>query len=269
MEICPVRFTKVGVVGDYGTMIRQREWDTALFIFNDNEHQFTQRCLYNGAGNSCVRYLRGKRSAGVPTGDGGGYQVLTPHVKNLIDEAFHLIDDMLKTDNFRKIVYSAAPDGKSLGDGIFKVAQPVKDYITKKIWTLGMPAAVTPASLIEKALPNWRLNTWLDVSKALSNPPYDHRKFFLEIFNTDMTAFKILRELGGETEIPTQGSVEYLAMEMLGKIRDDKLAYVVLEMLCKPSLHDFPHLDFENVWSLASKCVDMQEFTASAASFFA
>lgn len=272
IEICPKVFVRVGVDGDFSSMVHLDKYKRTLLLFNGNRAQFESGCLTNGGGNSCVRYLRGVRSAEIPTGDvSGGYQNLTPDVKALIDRSFVVVKAMIATGRFDKIVYSAGPDGRTLGDGIFKVGQPVKTYITEQIWALQRQEEPTLSYAARQILkmPDWQNKTWLDVSKALhTDGKCDHRKLFLEIFNLRMTAFVILKELGLQRNIPVKGDVEYQAIEMLNQIKDEKKVLVVLQVLCSVPLRYFGCM-IEKAWSAASQCLDEEKRDEAAVAFFA
>jgi hypothetical protein len=81
------------------------------------------------------------RAAGIPTGAGGrGYRALTPQVREVVDDALSVIDDLLATGRYDRVYYSAADGGGGLGTGIFQVAEEVKHYITARLAHLGTGA---------------------------------------------------------------------------------------------------------------------------------
>ena len=136
-------YRSAGVLGDYLWMIDQPEFARALFIFNDNEEQFDAFVAGKasgftvGGGNAAVRPLRKlvpPRAAGVPTGKHGcGYSAFDTSTKAKIDEALAVVDALLNTGNYDKIVVSTSKDGDTLGTGIFEVAREVRDYIFSQL----------------------------------------------------------------------------------------------------------------------------------------
>ena len=145
MTIKVVRSTYrgAGVLGDYLWMIDQPEFARALFIFNDNEEQIDAYVageasgFTKGGGNAAIRPLRKHlppRAAGVPTGKQGlGYSAFDTSTKAKIDEALAVVDALLNTGNYDKIVVSTSKDGDTLGTGIFEVALEVRDYIFSQL----------------------------------------------------------------------------------------------------------------------------------------
>src|SRR5271155_5501958 len=107
-------------------MRKQPRYERTYFIFNDNEEQFlahqkdptgAEGCA-PGGGNAAVRSWQCEtppRSAGIPTGTiaSGGFQVLTPHVTEVIDQAFTAIDSAIRKFGFDKVVYSSCVKGSS------------------------------------------------------------------------------------------------------------------------------------------------------------
>jgi hypothetical protein len=127
--------------GDFGWMIERPEYADALFIFNDNEQQFYAHLRHApasgqctpGGGNAAIRPYQcraPRRAAGIPTGSNGeGYDELSDHVRGVIDEALSTTVDLVATDQFNRIIYSAANTAGDLGTGIFSVAPVVRRYI--------------------------------------------------------------------------------------------------------------------------------------------
>ena len=136
-------FSGAGISGDYLWMIDQPEFARALFIFNDNEEQFDAFVAGKASGftvwggNATVRPLRKlvpPRAAGVPTGKHGcGYSAFDTSTRAKIDEALAVVDALLNTGNYDKIVVSTSKDGDTLGTGIFEVALEVRDYIFSQL----------------------------------------------------------------------------------------------------------------------------------------
>jgi len=137
-------FTGAGRPGDFRWMIERDEFAGALFVFNDNEEQFrafrddprgASGCSAGG-GNAAIRPYRcvdPPRAAGVPTGaDGQGYRELTPDARDVVDEALGVIDELLRSGRYERVIYSAAAGGE-LGTGIFHVGADVKAYIVDSL----------------------------------------------------------------------------------------------------------------------------------------
>ena len=131
-------FTRPETEGDFAWMIEQPKYARSLFIFNDNETQFKAfhanqpTGLHAGGGNAVVRPFQGgshPRAAGIPTGDGAGYQHLSAHVKGVIDEALGYIKNLLKSGRYNEIVFCTDSTGQTIGSGIYDIAPAVKNYI--------------------------------------------------------------------------------------------------------------------------------------------
>jgi hypothetical protein len=148
MEVIGVVFQGRGREGDFSWMIEQPQYDDALFVFNDNEHQFRAFRRDPGAGAGCsagggnaaIRPYRCQdppRAAGIPTGDLGGYPRLDEHARAVIDEALAVIAELLATGRYRRVVFSAAPqDPDLLGTGIFEVGDDVRRHIVARLRAL-------------------------------------------------------------------------------------------------------------------------------------
>jgi hypothetical protein len=135
-------YSDTGVEGDFGWMIQQEKYARSLFIFNDNETQFNAfhanepSGLSVGGGNAVIRPFQGgayPRAAGIPTGDGVGYQALDANVKEVIDQAIGYIKQLLGSGNYEEIVFSTDQEGETLGTGIYEVDRAVLDYIFQKL----------------------------------------------------------------------------------------------------------------------------------------
>ncbi len=130
--------------GDFDWMLKQKKYDDALFVFNDNEQQYILHrddptnsggCIA-GAGNGIIRPWQCQtppRAAGVPTGP--NYAKLTPHISALIDEAVATVGKIAADQNYARIFYSADSHGH-LGTGTFQVGSDVKAYIVQKLKAL-------------------------------------------------------------------------------------------------------------------------------------
>lgn len=142
MEILPIQFNGLNKYGDFNWMINQKEYESILFIFNDNTE-----CHYSskiGAGNAIIRQynkyntkLSKPRSCGIPTGTlrSGGFTTFDDKTKKIIDDAFDEIIEIIKKYDYKKIAFSADKNGK-LGTSIFRVNSAIIDYITMRIYNL-------------------------------------------------------------------------------------------------------------------------------------
>ena len=138
-EVFTSIFDKPGLDGDFSWMSRQAEHEKTLFIFNDNEEQFRAFVrgdslgFSEGDGNAKIRPLRGlkpPRAAGVPTGSrGGGYSRLDESTKKVIDESLSVIQELLNSGDYERMVFSKDKNSATIGTGIFNVAPEVKTYI--------------------------------------------------------------------------------------------------------------------------------------------
>jgi hypothetical protein len=145
MEVIGTVFNGAGQVGDFRWMIEQPEYADALFIFNDNEEQFRAYRRNRGdrfgcapgGGNAAIRPYRCTdpvRAAGIPTGaDRIGYVHLTSEIREVIDDAFSVVRELVATGHYNRVIYSAADDSGQLGTGIFNVATDVKEYIVSQL----------------------------------------------------------------------------------------------------------------------------------------
>ena len=138
-------YTGPNQIGDFCWMIEQSEYQDTLFIFNDNEEQFLAHqqdpdsllgCA-KGNGNAVIRPYQCQlppRAAGIPSGrQGQGYGSLTPSHQRLIDQALRVIRSLIATGHYQRLIYSADPQGQSLGTGIFQVGEDVKAYIVAQL----------------------------------------------------------------------------------------------------------------------------------------
>lgn len=138
-EVIASVFDKPGMEGDFFWMSRQAEHEKTLFIFNDNEEQFRafirgeRSGITAGGGNAGIRPLRGlkpPRAAGVPTGSrGGGYSRFDESTKKVIDESLSVIQELLNSGDYERMVFSKDKNSATIGTGIFIVSPEVKTYI--------------------------------------------------------------------------------------------------------------------------------------------
>lgn len=143
MKVEGIVFKEINEYGDFSWMIQQKEWDSCLFLFNDNlEYHFTPR---KGAGNAIIRVynlynnnLDKPRSFGIPTGTlkEGGFSELTLEVKFIIDKCFEHLESLIEKYSYEKIIFSKDKNEDKLGTSIFEVSPDVINYITQKIYEL-------------------------------------------------------------------------------------------------------------------------------------
>jgi hypothetical protein len=137
---------------DYINMIKNPNYDNALFIFNDNEEQFNAYLkgepygLQNGGNNAGIRQFRAARNkplpnirvAGIPTGrltGMVGYKDLKKDAKakTAIDTSIRLIYQLLCSNQYDKLIIPSSWHKETkkyqLGAAIFGVGDAVKEYI--------------------------------------------------------------------------------------------------------------------------------------------
>lgn len=164
VEVVPLTFTGAGKVGDFGWMITQPEYQSDLFIFNDNEEsneQYRSRIMDNntdvinqngaclaGGGNAIIRpyrCLHGRKdrpqSAGLPTGfrpinefNMRGYQSLDEASKGAT-WAMNYITSLVKSGQYHRVYFSVDDKG-ILGQGIFAIDPQVRVYFTNFLLNL-------------------------------------------------------------------------------------------------------------------------------------
>ena len=148
MQVIKSQYSGPRQNGDFSWMIGRPEFARSLFIFNDNEAQFIAfqtghaAGLSAGGGNAAIRPYQGHspiRAAGIPTGNHGGYQKLDKNVRALVDDAIAHIQRLLATGNYDQVIFSYDAQEKTIGTGIFQVANEVKDYIYQSLCSLGDP----------------------------------------------------------------------------------------------------------------------------------
>ena len=142
-------YSELGRDGDFAWMSRQAEHEKTLFIFNDNEEQFRAFVrgerfgIEAGGGNAAIRPLRGlkpPRAAGVPTGSQGkGYVRLDDSTKKVINESLAVIQELLNTGRYERMIFSKDKLSPTLGTGLFRVAEDVKKYIHDSLMSM-MPS---------------------------------------------------------------------------------------------------------------------------------
>lgn len=116
-EVKPNFFTTENKEGDYSWMVKQEEYKHALFIFNDNTED--HKTVVEGKGNGAVRPLNNyrtkcdkknciPRSAGISTGQNSkGFTSLTDDIKTIIDAEVAEIVDLLLTQHYNIVSWSA------------------------------------------------------------------------------------------------------------------------------------------------------------------
>lgn len=147
IEVEGLQFRGGGRNGDFGWMIDRADYGDTLFVFNDNEEEFRKHLKHGAATAKChpgggVAKIRPRQcqadpqASGVPTGaNGRGFASLTVDVRAVIDTAVDQMKLLLVTGRFRRIVYSAGPDGL-IGTSIFTVGHDVRQYITDELRSL-------------------------------------------------------------------------------------------------------------------------------------
>jgi hypothetical protein len=154
MKIIGVVFSGEGKAGDFAWMRNQSGYERAFFVFNDNEQQFiahqkdpkSPEGCSPGGGNASARPWQCEippRASGIPTGTNadGGYRLLTPHVKAIIDQAVETIETAMRQYGFDTLIYSSCIRGSSpnctmeddLGTGIFQPSPDVRRYIVLQL----------------------------------------------------------------------------------------------------------------------------------------
>lgn len=136
-------FTSPGKSGDFEWMITRPEYSDALFIFNDNEHQYLSNSTSRGGGNAAIRPFKAfsvdgvklPRAWGIPTGVSGGYPELTDKVKLYVDAALSDIFKLTQQYRYDRVIFSGDGNG-GLGVGIFaKTMSPkVTEYIVQALY---------------------------------------------------------------------------------------------------------------------------------------
>lgn len=125
--------------GDFNFMIKQEEYDNALFIFNDNiEDHFN--CV-KGGGNAIIRKynryskLEKPKSAGIPTGslENGGFDKLNEVTKFIVLTAIQEIKDLIVKYKYDTVIYAIDKKTGKLGTSIFDVDDNVIDFIDEQI----------------------------------------------------------------------------------------------------------------------------------------
>jgi hypothetical protein len=143
-------FSGGGKDGDFDWMIQQPKYAKTLFVFNDNEEQFTAFMKGNlsaaggcgvGGGNAVIRPFQCKKppqAQGVSTGSHahGGYNTLDGKTKAIIDAGIKKIRNLVTTGNYDRVLFSQNRYKKTLGSGIFDPSDEVKDYIFNALLAL-------------------------------------------------------------------------------------------------------------------------------------
>lgn len=129
-RVVPVTFEGPDRFGDFFWMGRQPEFAHTLFVFNDNEEQFTAfergepSGVAAGGGNAGIRPWRGDtppRAAGIPTGrQGQGYPHLDGPVFAILERAVGVVHDLVDSGRYDTLVFSGDPTREMLGVSIFR-----------------------------------------------------------------------------------------------------------------------------------------------------
>jgi hypothetical protein len=144
-QVIGLVFEGQGKEGDFNWMITQNQYSDALFVFNDNEDQYSEHrdhptetgsaaSCAAGGGNAIIRpyqCLIPPRSIGIPTGP--GYDSLTPSVKAILDQAIENVYVVATKEGYKRVFYNAEDVGGELGTHIFVVGDDVNQYIVNKL----------------------------------------------------------------------------------------------------------------------------------------
>ena len=152
VSICPVLFVKKKACGDFEWMVKQPEYDDALFIVMENFIDSMSDECSAGAGTAVLRPLtlahfrsRGAprpRAFGIPTGwctDSAGFSHMDcGNIKAVIDLSLDRAALLLRKGAkvYKRIIFSCSEDDRSLiGTGVFKktLGKDVIEYISKGI----------------------------------------------------------------------------------------------------------------------------------------
>lgn len=145
IQIIASKFVRLNKLGDFKYMIETNKNQDSLYIYNDNIECFNNLSYGRGKGNAIIRCynqfnpnLKKPYSIGIPTGSlkYGGFTKLDIKTKNIVDEAFDRIINVLNKHDFKTIYYSTDDVNGRLGMSIFKVDDNVITYITDKLHQL-------------------------------------------------------------------------------------------------------------------------------------
>ena len=137
--LVPTYFKKANEDGDFTWMIKQSEYATHFFIYNDNQEAYLNKGIQIKGGGSALirpyRYTTPPRAFGIPTGSSGkGYSELSVTNKKYIDDAIEKIYELCLQYDYTHVHYSADPKKKlQIGSSIFEVHEEVKQYITAQL----------------------------------------------------------------------------------------------------------------------------------------
>lgn len=153
-----VVFVKKDVYGDFSWMVKQKEYENTLFLYNENFLASLENEPSKGEGSAAIRPLGYKfsevpRAAGIPT----GWSVLSDGFTNMdrftrlaIDHSFEHVKLILRDHpNITHIIFScSSKDHSRIGSNIFDIAEEVVSYISEKIQSL---STFDPTNLKEHA----------------------------------------------------------------------------------------------------------------------
>ena len=136
ITLVPTMFTRRGQDGDFNWMIRQPQYRSHFFIYNDNEEAMLSQSSRAGGGNAIIRPFRAAsppKAWGIPTGSRGqGYASLNDTTRSHIDAAIDRIVSLCREHGYTHVHYSANRDG-SLGTAIFVPHLSVTAYILRRL----------------------------------------------------------------------------------------------------------------------------------------
>ena len=181
VSVVSTLYTKKGRHGDFKWMVKQKQYDDAIFLVAENFLDSLRNDVANGGGTAAVRMHCIQRMApgatpravGVPTGwsfSAKGFPQLDNDVKMVIDlslDRIALVFDMFP--QFKRLIYSCdAEDPLHIGVSIFEdtLDLAVRQYISKQIHAIASRAPQTTLREIREAeLPFLRNALHIDEEK--------------------------------------------------------------------------------------------------------
>tara|TARA_X000000950_G_scaffold289424_1_gene413256 strand:- start:14471 stop:15391 length:921 start_codon:yes stop_codon:yes gene_type:complete len=140
MEVIGTVYKGPNQFGDFLWQINNKDYDDALFIFNEDE--IRMKSTKASKGNSIIRpynmYATNyPRSVGMLTGKKNkGYTKLDDYVKSKINMCMNHIKQIITTCGYTQVYYSAQEPNGLLATNIFVVDDEVIKYITEQIHSL-------------------------------------------------------------------------------------------------------------------------------------
>lgn len=145
--------------GDFKWMLKQPEYEDALFIYNDNVKDSLDPNVMEGGGSAAIRNLSWRfstppRSVGVPTGwsvASGGFDEMDIYSKKAIDFSIARIWKIILDSNSQvtKVIYSCSREDKmKIGVSIFQPHSSILNYINDQLHNLQSAYAHSPIHLL-------------------------------------------------------------------------------------------------------------------------